>query len=216
MKGLSVSGIWPRAVGGMPKSCGADLDDHVLLPADGLAAAHLEQDVLLRHAEPLGGLLGVEQERAVDAAVAEQQRRAAHEGQPVEHGPDDILGDVHDGEGVDAGLDSFQIAHRGQHFGGGVAGAGAEPAHRAVDLGGSGAGGNLGIDLAAKANPDGYTMLMISAAYAFGPSMKRALLASEGLDVVWIEALAQAGVRFVADDATGADVLAERPPGGCV
>lgn len=39
--------------------------------------------------------------------------------------------------------------------------------------------------------------------YAFGPSMKRALLASEGLDLVWIEALAQAGVRFVADDATG-------------
>lgn len=35
--------------------------------------------------------------------------------------------------------------------------------------------------------------------YAFGPSMKRALLASEGLDLVRIESLAQAGVRFVAD-----------------
>jgi O-6-methylguanine DNA methyltransferase len=39
--------------------------------------------------------------------------------------------------------------------------------------------------------------------YAFGPSMKRVLLASEGLDVAQIEALAQARVRFVADGATG-------------
>jgi tripartite-type tricarboxylate transporter receptor subunit TctC len=39
----------------------------------------------------------------------------------------------------------------------------------------SGAGGNLGIDLAAKSNPDGYTVLMISAAYAFGPSMYQKL-----------------------------------------
>ena len=39
--------------------------------------------------------------------------------------------------------------------------------------------------------------------YAFGPSMKRALLASEGLDVAQIEALAQARVRFVAEETTG-------------
>jgi O-6-methylguanine DNA methyltransferase len=39
--------------------------------------------------------------------------------------------------------------------------------------------------------------------YAFGPSMKRALLASEGLDLAQIEALAQARVRFVGDDASG-------------
>ena len=35
--------------------------------------------------------------------------------------------------------------------------------------------------------------------YAFGPSMKRALLAAEGLDLARIEALARAGIRFVAD-----------------
>jgi tripartite-type tricarboxylate transporter receptor subunit TctC len=35
----------------------------------------------------------------------------------------------------------------------------------------AGAGGNLGIDIAAKAAPDGYTMLIVSAAFAFGPSM---------------------------------------------
>jgi len=35
----------------------------------------------------------------------------------------------------------------------------------------AGAGGNLGIDIAAKSDPDGYTMLIISAAYAFAPSM---------------------------------------------
>ena len=39
--------------------------------------------------------------------------------------------------------------------------------------------------------------------YAFGPSMKRALLASEGLDIAQIEALAQARVRFVGDDESG-------------
>jgi tripartite-type tricarboxylate transporter receptor subunit TctC len=39
----------------------------------------------------------------------------------------------------------------------------------------AGAGGNLGIDLAAKSNPDGHTLLMISAAYAFGPSMYQKL-----------------------------------------
>ena len=39
----------------------------------------------------------------------------------------------------------------------------------------AGAGGNLGIDLAAKSDPDGYTMLIISAAYAFGPSMYQKL-----------------------------------------
>ena len=33
--------------------------------------------------------------------------------------------------------------------------------------------------------------------YAFGPSMKRALLTSEGLDLERVEALARAGVRFV-------------------
>ena len=35
--------------------------------------------------------------------------------------------------------------------------------------------------------------------YAFGPSLKRALLASEGLDLGRVEALARDGVRFVAD-----------------
>jgi tripartite-type tricarboxylate transporter receptor subunit TctC len=39
----------------------------------------------------------------------------------------------------------------------------------------AGAGGNLGIDLAAKSDPDGYTMLIISAAYAFAPSMYQKL-----------------------------------------
>lgn len=39
----------------------------------------------------------------------------------------------------------------------------------------SGAGGNLGIDLAAKSSPDGHTLLMISAAFAFGPSMYQKL-----------------------------------------
>jgi O-6-methylguanine DNA methyltransferase len=39
--------------------------------------------------------------------------------------------------------------------------------------------------------------------YAFGPSMKRALLAAEGLDLAQLAALAQARVRFVGNDATG-------------
>lgn len=39
----------------------------------------------------------------------------------------------------------------------------------------AGAGGNLGATLAAKSPPDGYTILMISAAWAFGPSMYKDL-----------------------------------------
>jgi len=39
----------------------------------------------------------------------------------------------------------------------------------------AGAGGNLGIDIASKSDPDGYTMLIISAAYAFAPSMYQKL-----------------------------------------
>lgn len=39
----------------------------------------------------------------------------------------------------------------------------------------AGAGGNMGIDIAAKSDPDGYTMLIISAAYAFAPSMYQKL-----------------------------------------
>lgn len=35
--------------------------------------------------------------------------------------------------------------------------------------------------------------------YAFGPAMKRAILAAEGLDLERIERLAQAGIRFFAD-----------------
>ena len=35
--------------------------------------------------------------------------------------------------------------------------------------------------------------------YAFGPTLKRAILASEGLDLAYVEGLARAGVRFVAE-----------------
>jgi O-6-methylguanine DNA methyltransferase len=37
--------------------------------------------------------------------------------------------------------------------------------------------------------------------YAFGPARKRALLAAEGLDIGRLEALAQAGIRFIGDPA---------------
>jgi tripartite-type tricarboxylate transporter receptor subunit TctC len=39
----------------------------------------------------------------------------------------------------------------------------------------AGVGGNLGVEIAAKADADGYTMLIISAAYAFAPSMYQKL-----------------------------------------
>src|SRR5437867_11083640 len=40
---------------------------------------------------------------------------------------------------------------------------------------GGGAGGVLGTDLAAKSPPDGYTLLLISVAYAFGPALDKNL-----------------------------------------
>lgn len=50
----------------------------------------------------------------------------------------------------------------------------------------SGAGGNLGTELAAKSNPDGYTMLGISAAYAFAPSMYEKLPYDPEKSFVWV------------------------------
>src|ERR1044071_9224063 len=38
-----------------------------------------------------------------------------------------------------------------------------------------GAGGTIGTDMAAKAAPDGYTLLLISVAHAFNPAMYRKL-----------------------------------------
>jgi hypothetical protein len=50
-----------------------DVEDHVLLAADDLAPSQLEQDVADVDTEALRRPLGVQQERAVDAGVAEQQ-----------------------------------------------------------------------------------------------------------------------------------------------
>src|SRR5690349_14349685 len=38
-----------------------------------------------------------------------------------------------------------------------------------------GGGGNLGTDIAAKSPPDGYTLLLISVAYAFSPALHKTL-----------------------------------------
>ena len=53
-----------------------DILDHVLLAADRLAPAQLDQDVARRHAVALAGALGEEQERRVHAGVAEDERVA--------------------------------------------------------------------------------------------------------------------------------------------
>jgi tripartite-type tricarboxylate transporter receptor subunit TctC len=50
----------------------------------------------------------------------------------------------------------------------------------------SGAGGNLGTELAANASPDGYTVLVISAAYAFAPAMYQKLPYDPFKSFVWV------------------------------
>lgn len=50
----------------------------------------------------------------------------------------------------------------------------------------AGAGGNLGTELAATASPDGYTVLVISAAYAFAPAMYRKLPYDPFRSFVWV------------------------------
>jgi len=53
----------------------------------------------------------------------------------------------------------------------------------------AGAGGNLGTELAANATPDGYTMLLISAAYAFAPAIYRKLPYDPARAFTWISKL---------------------------
>ena len=56
----------------------------------------------------------------------------------IHHRHDQVLGDVHDLEQVDAGLDAHAVAHGDEHLQRRVARAGAEPGGRAVDAVGAG------------------------------------------------------------------------------
>ena len=66
-----------------------------------------------------------------------RSRAAVQRGRPsagAAERPDDLFGDVHQSERVDAGLDAVLLAHRGEDLGGAVAGAGAELRPCAVEV----------------------------------------------------------------------------------
>ncbi len=122
-----------------------DVDQLVLLAADQVPPAGLEQDLGAGDAVPLGGVAGVLEERAVDAGVAHHQRH------PVQlallgHGrADHVLGRVDDLQEVDAGAPAELVAHPDERLQRRVAGPGAEAADRPVDLGGAGPGRDDGV-----------------------------------------------------------------------
>ena len=134
-KGLDVGGRQATRTHVRRAELQGDVDDHVLLAADDLAPPELEEDLAGVDAEPLRGPLGVEQERAVDAGIAEGQCR------PI----DDLL------PGHDRARrrprrrrrwpacrrrsrSPSLLGDRDQDLGGAVAGAGAQAAGAAVDL----------------------------------------------------------------------------------
>ena len=115
-----------------------DVDEHVLLAADVAGLPRALEDLVGRDAVALGGVLGVQQERRVDAGPALHDRGAVGLGPARQVGPHHLLGRVQHAADVDAGLDAEVVEGRGEHLGRRVAGAGAERAQRAVDLPGAG------------------------------------------------------------------------------
>ena len=74
-----------------------------------------------------------QQERRVDARVAERQRIAVEADRRVHDRHDEILGDVRDREHVDTRLDPHPVAHRDEHFHRRVARTGAEAGRGRID-----------------------------------------------------------------------------------
>jgi hypothetical protein len=112
--------------------------DEVLLSAYGAHLPHADEDVAARDAVALRGALREEQEAAVDAGVAQDERVAVDADRGVHHGHDEVLGDVHDAVQVDARGDAHALEDRDEHLGGGVAGAGTEAGAARVDAIGPG------------------------------------------------------------------------------
>ena len=81
-----------------------DVLDHVLLAADRLAPAHLDEDIARRHAVALAGALREQEERRVDAGIAEDRARRDRCAPARPSSAPPVLGDVHQLVEVDAVL----------------------------------------------------------------------------------------------------------------
>ena len=114
-----------------------DVDDPILLSGDGLAPAELDQDVSRIDAEAVAMSFGMQEERGVDAGVAERdrlpvgQRLERHEREHV------VLGGVAQAKDVEAVVDAHLPEHRGEQLRGRVTRARAEAAQTTVDLAGA-------------------------------------------------------------------------------
>src|SRR3972149_1014718 len=119
-----------------PAQLHRDLDQRVLLAADELAPAALEQDLSRVDAEAFGGALGVQQEARVDAGIAQRQRRAVDDLGPRHDRPHRLVSRVDELEPVDAAdVHAPAVEHGGADSQRGGARAGAQPGAAAVDVG---------------------------------------------------------------------------------
>lgn len=134
-----------RGEGGFALEFQGDVDELVFLAADELAFACADEHFGGGDAVAFGLAFGVAQEAGVDAGVAHREGLAVEEAFRGHGGADDVFGGVGDGEEVDAGLDAEFVADADEGFDRQVAGAGAEAAGRAVDLGGACAYGVDGV-----------------------------------------------------------------------
>jgi len=72
-----------------------DLDDHIFLPADCFAPAHLHQNLARVDSEFFRGALSMPQEAGIDPSVAEGQRRAIDSRGLLHDRRHEFFGDVH-------------------------------------------------------------------------------------------------------------------------
>ncbi len=93
----------------------------------------------------LGGVAGVLEERGVDAGVAHHQRHPVERALLGHRRAYDVLGGIDDLQEVDAGLPAELVGDTDERLERRVAGTGAEPAHRPVDLGRTGTSGDHGV-----------------------------------------------------------------------
>jgi hypothetical protein len=107
--------------------------DHVLLAADELALAALEQQVADVDAVPLRGDLGVAQERRVHAGVAQRAGLAVHAHGPVLQWPDDVVGGVLELEQVATVLEVHEVGDGDERLDGAVPRTGAVTGQGRVD-----------------------------------------------------------------------------------
>lgn len=185
-----------------PDQVEGDVRDHVLLAADQLAAADLDQDGAGVQAVPGGGGFGVAEEAGVDAGVAEGEGFAVDPDLAVLEGAYEVVGGVHEREQVAAVLPAHEVGDGDERLQGAVAGSRALTGERGIDPygavlhGGDGVGHAQGeVVVSVDAQLGGRVEDVAIRAEAVADAVHREAAAGVGdVDAVRAEALHQLGL----------------------